>query len=201
MTQSTHDTSQLLQNAKEGDQRSRDELLARHRLRLRKMVSLRMDARVRQRCGPSDVIQETMIEAARKLPDYLESQPLPFYPWLRQIAWENIVDLHRRHFALQRTVASEEQWQPTAETVTTLAGRLAAGSGGPGSQAVRKELAARVRSALEQLTDADRDLLLMRYAEQLKVKEISALLSLSEPAVKSRVRGALERLNQNLSVD
>ena len=199
MATPTPDTNELLQKVVEGDQHSVDELLIRHRHRLRRMVAVRMDARLQRRCDASDVVQEALIEAARKLPVYAKARPLPFYPWLRRIAWERMVDLHRRHFALQRKVTLEEHWQPNHETVTTLAGRLVGRRTGPDGSAIREELRRRVREALTKLSETDRDVLLMRYAEQLRVHEIASLLDLTEPAVKSRVRRALERLNQNLS--
>ena len=66
---------------------------------------------------------------------------------------------------------------------------------------VRKELRLRVGRALLQISEADRELLLMRHLEQLKVTEISAMLNLTEPAVKSRLRRALERLHRALRDD
>ena len=90
-----HDESEdLIRRAWEGDEAATEELFARYRDRLRQMVTVRMDPRLAARLDASDVVQETLVEASRRLPEYLQDQPLPFYPWLRQIAWERLVDLH-----------------------------------------------------------------------------------------------------------
>jgi RNA polymerase sigma-70 factor (ECF subfamily) len=60
-------------------------------------VELRLDPQLRSRVDPSDVVQEAQMEAARRLPGYLESPPLPFRLWLRQIAQDRLLNLHRRH--------------------------------------------------------------------------------------------------------
>src|SRR5271168_1877579 len=87
----------LLLRAGQGDDRARDELLARHRARLWRMVAVRLDRRVAARVDASDIVQEALTEAAGRLPDYLSHRPLPFYPWLRHIAWQHLQKCHQRH--------------------------------------------------------------------------------------------------------
>src|SRR5436190_12696571 len=48
-------------------------------------LAVRLDRRLLQRIDPSDIIQETLILADRRLDKYLKDQPIPFYPWLRQL--------------------------------------------------------------------------------------------------------------------
>src|SRR3972149_795466 len=95
-------TDQLLQQASAGDGQAVQALLQRHRSRLRRMLSIRMDERILARVDPSDVVQEAMFEANRRLPDYLRARPLPFYAWLRQIACERLEKAHRRHIGAQK---------------------------------------------------------------------------------------------------
>src|SRR5262249_11339239 len=103
------DTEQLLEQAGRGDTAAREQLLVRHRDRLCNMVQVRMDRRLAARLDPSDVVQEALTDAAGKLTDSLRRRPLPFYPWLRRLAWERLVALHRRHlWAGCRSVAREE---------------------------------------------------------------------------------------------
>ena len=103
------DTEQLLEQARQGDGGARQQLLARHRERLRRMVRVHLDRRLAARVDPSDVVQEALAEAAGKLSDYLRERPIPFYPWLRRLAWERLVKLHRRHIRTRkRSVTSEE---------------------------------------------------------------------------------------------
>src|SRR5207249_1256497 len=91
------DTDLLLDQAAHGDRGARQQLLARHRARLRRMVGLRLDRRLAARLDPSDVVQEALAEADRRLSEYLRRRPVPFYPWLRGLAWDRLIELHRRH--------------------------------------------------------------------------------------------------------
>src|SRR5262245_32662781 len=102
------DTELLLERAAAGDAGARDRLLQRHRGRLRRMVAVRADPRLAARVDPSDVVQETLADAARKLDAYLRDRPLPFYPWLRRLAQERLAALHRRHVRAKRRSVTRE---------------------------------------------------------------------------------------------
>ena len=91
------ETDGLLNRAAEGDATAVNDLMGRHRGRLERMVAVRMDQRLARRIDPSDVVQETLAEASRRLPEYLKARPIAFYPWLRQLAWNRLVDLYRFH--------------------------------------------------------------------------------------------------------
>ena len=71
MTTANPDTDHLLDQASQGDERARELLLARHRQRLRRMVACHLDRRLAARVDPSDVVQEALVDADRKLDDYL----------------------------------------------------------------------------------------------------------------------------------
>src|SRR2546427_3190185 len=109
MVSGVPDTEELVDLAKQGDKAARGQLLARHRARLRRLVAARMDRRMAARCDPSDVVQETLIVASQRLSHYLEHRPLPFYPWLRQLALEQLVKLHRRHIRTQKRSVTREE--------------------------------------------------------------------------------------------
>src|SRR5437868_2144255 len=102
MPHSKSDTDALLKQLASGDAKAADALLVRHRDRLKKMVSCRMDPRLAARVSPSDVVQETMITAARDLASYAKARPMPFYPWLRRLAWDRLMDLQRRHLCCKK---------------------------------------------------------------------------------------------------
>ena len=91
------DTEQLLAAVGRGDVIARGQLLDRHRPRLKRMVAVRFDRRLAARVDPSDVVQEALVEADRRLDDYLRDRPLPFYPWLRRLGLDRLVDARRRH--------------------------------------------------------------------------------------------------------
>ena len=196
------DTELLIEQASRGQATASDQLLMRHRERLRHMVSVRLDRRLAARVDPSDVVQETLAVAARKLPNYLRDRPLPFYPWLRSIAWERVVKLHLRHLKAQRrSVMLEESQLPGLpdESVLELANRLIDSGTSPSLRVEKKELRGRVRLALSRLRETDREILVLRYLEQLSNKEIAAALAISEGALKMRHLRALTSLKSIMS--
>src|SRR6516162_4209402 len=160
------DTDQLLQRAGRGDAEARQQLLVRHRQRLRQMIALRMDRRLAARLDPSNVVQETLGEAIQQLSEYLRRRPLPFYPWLRQLALDRLAELNRRHIrARKRSVTREEA--PAAarpdESALELAARLLARGSSPSARLHRQELRDRVQAALAQLAEPDREVLVLRH--------------------------------------
>jgi RNA polymerase sigma-70 factor (ECF subfamily) len=204
MTSDDAEEGELLRRAKEGDHAASNELLARHRLRLRRMVALRMDRRLASRVDASDIVQEALAEASRNLDDYLERQPMPFYPWLRRLAWERMVAMSRRHVgADRRSVVRETPWSASLpdESVMELAGRLASSGTSPSAQMRREEIQQRMHSALAMLAEHDREVLVLRYLEQLSTKEAAAVLGFSEGGVKSRLMRAIMRLRELLEND
>jgi RNA polymerase sigma-70 factor (ECF subfamily) len=192
------DTEQLLEAAGEGDAEARGRLLERHRARLKRMVAIRFDRRLAARVDSSDVVQETLAEAAGKLDSYLQDRPLAFYPWLRQIAQQRLIDAHRRHLgADRRSVAREEPAGLPDESAMELAKRLVAGEA-PSARLRRGEQRAMVRKALDQLSERDREVLVLRYLEELSTSEAAAVLGTSEGTVRVRTLRALQRLRDIL---
>src|SRR5262249_5083445 len=162
---------------RDGQEAARQELLVRHESRLRRMISVRMDPRLGTRLDPMDIVQDVFACAWPKLSEYLKTQPLPFYPWLRQLAWERLVKLHEHHIQAQKRSMTRERQHELAlpdESVLMLAERLVARGSGPGGNLLRKELRRRVRQALDQLPARDREILVMRYLEQMAMAEIAA---------------------------
>jgi RNA polymerase sigma-70 factor (ECF subfamily) len=191
------DTEELVEQARDGDDAARQALLTRHRQRLCAMVAARLDRRLAARLDPSDIVQEALAEAARKLDDYLRDRPLPFYPWVRQIAWERLLKLHRHHLHTAKRSVRREEPQPlplSGGSAQELAERLMTSGTSPSRRLIRDELRGRVQAALARLDETDREVLVLRYLEQLSNRETAAVLGLGEGAVKMRHIRALERL-------
>jgi RNA polymerase sigma-70 factor, ECF subfamily len=195
------DTDDLLDRTAAGDRAARDELLARHRDRLRRMVALRLDRRLAARVDPSDIVQEALADAARRLDDYLRDRPLPYYPWLRRLTWDRLDKAHRRHTAARRSVGREEPPPLPAESALELADRLLADNTDPADAALRRERRVHVRAALGRLAPADREVLALRFLERLTTAEAAAVLAVTPGAVRLRVMRALDRLRELLGGD
>jgi RNA polymerase sigma-70 factor, ECF subfamily len=204
MTPADSQIEQMLTRAAGGDDAACQALLVLHRDRLCRMVAAQLDRRLAARIDPSDVVQDTLLEAAQKLAAYLQQRPVAFYPWLRRIAWERLLKVQEQHMtARKRSAAREERQAPALSdaSVLALADRLVAPGTSPSNRVVREELHDRVRTALAGLPEKDREVLVLRYVEQLSFSEIAEVLSTSEGAVKMRHRRALLRVSPLLSRD
>ena len=193
-------THELIDCANRGDKVARQNLLERYRDYLRRMIAVRLDPRLAARVDASDVVQETMVEAARRMDDYLRERPIPFYGWLRQLAEERIVDNHRRHVTAQRrsvTLEQRDHGLPDA-SADALVRKLFAADTSPSNHLIRQERHERLKGALASLSQRDREVLVMRHLEQLSTAEIAAMLEISEPAVKSRLLRALIRMREQM---
>jgi RNA polymerase sigma-70 factor (ECF subfamily) len=199
----TTDSEHLLQRVTAGDAVARDQLLERYRRRLRRMVAVRFDPRLAARVDPSDVVQETLAEAAGLLDRYLQERPLPFYPWLRQLAQRRLIELYRRHVqARRRTVTREESTCGLpSRSALALTEQLFGRASSPSARLHRQERGDRVRAALAALPEHDREVLVLRILEGLPTRQTAAVLQISEVAVRSRQVRALERLKALLSPD
>lgn len=188
----------LLQRVRRGDAAAREELLARHRDALRRMIALRLDPAIAARLDASDVVQDVLIEADRRLEDYLCEPKLPFPVWLRHLAKDHIIDAHRRHRVAQRRGVDREQpIVPAAlagHSSLDLAAQFIDTEKTPASAAVQQELAKRINEAIAQLEDSDREIILMRHFEQMANQEVAAALDLTEAAASMRYLRALRRL-------
>jgi RNA polymerase sigma-70 factor (ECF subfamily) len=201
MTAVESETSALIRRASEGDELAVKQLLAGHRVRLRQMVAVHMDTRLAARIDPSDVVQEAMLEASQKLPGYLKERPVSFYPWLRQIAWQHLVQLRRHHLlAGKRSVLREERWDLALpdESVVELANRLVSSGTSPSQRMIRNELRGRVRAALEAMSPNDRQVLILRHLEQLSTAEAAQVIGITEAALMKRHLRAVQRIRHLL---
>jgi RNA polymerase sigma-70 factor (ECF subfamily) len=194
----SQETQDLLGRIRAGERGAFAQLFAQHQAYLHRLVELRLDTRLRARLDPADVVQEAQLEALRRLDAYLDRPTLPFRLWLRQIACDRALKARRQHVGAARRAVGREVPLPEQSSVL-LARQLLADDATPSQQVSRGELARRLRQAVTQLPEADRDLVMMRHFEGLSNKEVACLLGL-EPATASRRHGrALLRLHRILS--
>ena len=187
-----------LQRAVGGDQAAWAHVLSPYRKRLRRMVALRLDQRLRGRIDPSDVLQEAFLQAAQALPKYLERPEQPVFHWLRWLTGMTLQVLHRRHLGVHARDAGREvqlldrPW-PEATSVA-LAAQLLGRDTRPSEAAVRAERSIRLQEALNSMDSLDREVLALRHFEQLSNGEAARVLGLQEPAAAKRYVRAHTRL-------
>ncbi len=190
-------TEQLLAGAKNGDADAVNRLLDRHRRALRRMVRMRLDQKIQRRVDVSDVVQDVLVDANRRLAEYLQNPTMAFHLWLRQIAKDRIIDAHRRHRgSAKRSVDREQNVVASGENRSSieLAAHLCDPQLTPAAAVTQKEMARRVERAIGQLNDQDCEIVLMRHYEQLSNQEAAQALGLTGPAASMRYLRAVRRL-------
>jgi RNA polymerase sigma-70 factor (ECF subfamily) len=199
------ETENLLAQVREGQAQAVDRLLTAHREPLRRMIDLRLDPALAARVDASDIVQDVLLEAHRRLDEYLRNPAIPFRLWLRHIAKDHVIDAHRRHRLAQRRSLDREQ--PLVPAVLAdhssleLAGQLLDQERTPASAAIQRELQNRLNSAIAELDDDDREVILLRHREMLSNQEVAVALGLSEAAASMRYLRAVRRLRAALLPD
>jgi RNA polymerase sigma-70 factor (ECF subfamily) len=196
-------TQELIVSARDGDADAMNALLERHRAAMRRLVALRMDRAVQGRVDASDIVQEALVEANRRMSDYLRNPVMPFHLWLRKIASDRLIDAHRRHhLAARRSVDRERATSESMyadRSAMDLAEQLCDHRElTPAAAVLKQELTRRLRDAIERLDPNDREMIEARHVECLTNQEIAQALGMSEPAAGMRYLRAMRRLRAML---
>ncbi len=164
------------------------------------MVRLRMDPRARARFDASDVVQEVFVEAVQRCEGYLESPSMGFYPWLRFIAVEKLLQFHRRHLEMKRRDARKEvvHARDLSSFSLALAEELVSSGTSPSEAARRKELKAMLLEILDGMDPLDREILSLRHFEDLTNVETAEVLGIRPNSASVRHFRALGKLREVL---
>ena len=191
----------LLDRVRDGDADAVNRLLERHRAAIRRMIDARMDRVIERRVDASDIVQDVMIEANRRLTDYLANPTMPFRLWLRHMARDRLIDAHRRHRvaatrSLDREVpmVARDGEDSSADGLVGIADRELT----PAAAATWPELERRFAAAVDLLDDVDRQIVLLRHFEHLSTADAAEILGLSKPAAGMRYLRAMRRLRSLL---
>jgi RNA polymerase sigma-70 factor (ECF subfamily) len=188
-------TDQLLAQAAAGDHAAFEELFAEHRASLVRFVQSRMDKRLQQRFDASDVVQETHLESLQRLGDFVDRKPMPFALWIRRTALERFLKMRRRHVDAQRRSVNRENVQPDQSTIT-LANQLFSHDATPSENVRQAERKAELTDAIQQLSEHDREILLLRNVDGFAFSEIAVMLDIEAAAARKRYGRALIKLQQ-----
>ncbi len=186
-------TIQLIESAASGDRSALGQLLQRHLPTVKLTVFSRLDRRLRSRVDPSDVVQETQLQATKRFQEFLSARPMPFHLWLRREAHQQLLKAERRHLQTAKRSLDREIPLPD-QTSLHLVAAIARQGSSPASRLHRTELAAKVRHALADLSEQDREVIMLRNYEGLSNGEAACLLAVSDEAAKKRYTRALLRL-------
>jgi len=167
------------------------------RPRLRRMLDLRIQPRLKARIDPSDVLQDTFLEATQRADTYAVERKVPFFVWVRFLAIQKLAQAHRRHLGAQkrdvrREVRARDLGNTEASSVA-MAGVFAASLTTPSQHLEKEERKAAVLSTLDSLDTTDREILALRHIEGLSNRECGQVLGLTDAGASRRYMRAAAR--------
>lgn len=189
-------------HAAQGDPDALSRVFARCMPQLDRMIQLRLDPKLRARVGVDDILQETIVEALHRLPEFAANPNMPVTLWLRSLAGQTLINARRHHLGVQKRSAEHEVSLhsgsfPQVDT-ESLARQLIGRFTSPSQAAFRAELQLSVQQVLNEIDPIDREIIVMRHFEHLSNLEVSEILGLHKAAASKRYVTALRRLQEHL---
>ena len=174
-----------------GDLAAIGRLLEEHRPKLVSMVERRIDRKLAVRIDATDVLNEAFLVARRKYASFDQSS-MSTYGWLYRITLDCLIEAWRRETRDRRDLAKDLPWP--AESSAQLGMGLMDSGTSPSEAVTRKQLQERMQQTLDLLDPKDREVLWMRYYDQLTHKQAGEILGVAEGAATLRYVRALKRL-------
>jgi RNA polymerase sigma-70 factor (ECF subfamily) len=200
MPQASRTPEELLERARAGDLESFGQLLSQYRNYARLLARTLIGTTLRLRLDPSDLVQETFLEAHRDFPRFDGSTERELLAWLRRILARNLADQARRQKAglrdYRRQVSLEAMLDRSSARMQQA---LAAVVSSPSAAAAQREQAVLLADALADLPPDYREVIILRNLERLRFEEVAARMGRSPGAVRMLWTRALERLSSRMT--
>jgi len=190
----------LTDAAREGDAAAREEVLLRYQPWLNLLARLEVDTQFQGKFDASDIVQQTLLEACRDLPQFRGQTEAELLAWLRQILAHVLAHEVRRYAGTQqRNIAREVALeQSLAQSSQRLGEMLAASGSSPSGQAARHEEEVQLAEVLARLPDDYREAIVLRNLQGLSHEEVARRMGRSVGAVRMLWVRALARLRREL---
>lgn len=203
MSSAANNAETLLNQALAGAESSRGALLQMYSNYLKLLARAQLDERIRVRVSPSDVVQESLLEAHRDFGKFRGRSANEFLAWLRQILVHNLSHTIDRHLIaekrdIRREVAMEAVGASVEKSAMGLLHVLAADSNSPSAAAMQQEQMLALSDAVAALPEDYRDVIMMRHMESRSFKEIAESMQRSEGAVRMLWLRAMDQLRSLL---
>ena len=191
-----HKTQHLVTLAKEGDQSAINQLCRIYGERVRRIIRLRIDRKLRPKIDSVDVVQDALVLALAGLKNFTYRNEGDFLRWLSRIAENKLHDVLDKFYAEKRDIRREIPFKKvetdTEEGSVGIAGPLQTTT--PGDLLIRKEQLDRLENAIDSLKPEYREVVLLSRIERLSHEEIATKLGKSKGAVAMLLSRALVAL-------
>jgi RNA polymerase sigma-70 factor (ECF subfamily) len=188
----------LLTRVAQDDAAARDELLGVYRPYLRLLAMRQLPRLVRKRLDASDIVQQTLVDAVRGLPDFRGQSEPEFTAWMMRLLERNLLMSVRNNTVAKRDIRLEQSWTDGSGSAVLMWHSLAADGSSPMSSVFRGEAALLLAIALEKLPVDQRTAVKLRYIEQLSFQTIADEMSRTLGSVAHLIRRGLETLETYL---
>jgi RNA polymerase sigma-70 factor (ECF subfamily) len=193
------DPTRWLCAAREGSREALGEVLEACRGYLLLIANHELDPALQPKGGASDLVQETFLEAQRDFSRFQGTTSEELKAWLRQLLLHNTANFARRYRRTAKRNLGREVALPGA--AGSYAQELIAHALSPSGEAVASEQAAALGRAIERLPPDYRQVLLLRYQEELTFDEIGQFMQRTANAARMLWLRALEHLQQELEAN
>lgn len=198
------DPLELLAAARRDSDDSLGRLLSIYVNYLKLMATTQIDERLKARISPSDVVQESLLEAHRDFPQFRGQTEPELMAWLRKILANNLARLIEKHvLAQKRDVRREVSIQRIGAALERSTARLGAvlvdGGASPSAAAQRRESSVILADELAALSPQHRQVIILRHVEGLSFSEVAGRMERSEGAVRMLWLRAIEQLRRSLA--
>jgi len=198
----SEELERLLAAARSGSRQALGEALEACRAYLLAIANRQLNPALQAKGGPSDIVQQTFLEAQRDFEQFRGTTVEELQAWLKHLLLHNAADFARGFEGTDKRRIDREVTLPGSSTSNASSG-LAADTPTPSLRAMAEEQAAKLRRALETLPEDYRQVIVWRYQEEQSFAQIAQRMNRSENAVRKLWFRAIERLEQEMgeSVD
>lgn len=163
------------------------------------LARIELKQRLRERLDPSDLVQQTLLDAHTKRDQFRGENSAEAAGWLRQILARNLIDAYRRHGHAKRDVGREHSLERELEASSIRLGSwLAAKESSPSQEAARHEQAVQLAAALAALPDAQREALVLQNWHGCSLAQIAEQMGRSPAAVAGLIKRGLKQMRETL---
>jgi RNA polymerase sigma-70 factor (ECF subfamily) len=191
MTTNGGDLCRLIERARRQEPGALDPLLDSYRNYLRLLARTGLDASLQGKAEPSDLVQEAMLKASQRFGQFRGTTDAELAGWLRGILARCLADFVRRYRTGGRRAGREQLLNRSSQAMERI---LATNGSSPSASAQRRDLGVVLSDALAQLSEDQREVIVLFHLEGLGWEEVARRLGRTEGAVRKLWARALKQL-------